>query len=107
MIDERLERDLSRAARPGAPDPGALVEDIAARREHRTKVRRLRAGALALTVVVVGLGAFVAVQANAPGTVAPATGGPTVPPLLAPPLRLGQPTCRVTWIPITVDGSQG
>ncbi|HTG48050.1 MAG TPA: hypothetical protein VK646_10390 [Actinomycetota bacterium] len=107
MIDDRLERDLSRAARPGAPDPGVLVEEIVARRQHRTRVRRLRAGAVAVAIVLVAFGAFVVLQAQAPGTLAPATGGLTAPPAVAPPLRLGQPTCRVTWVPITVDGSHG
>ena len=107
MIDERLERELERAARPAAPDVGALVNDVVRRRARRATARRIQAGAVALVVTAAAFGAFVVVQARTTATVAPGGSPSSTVPQTAPPLRLGFPTCDVTSVPITVDGTHG
>ena len=62
MIDERLERDLERAARPAAPEVGTLVEELVRRRARRAMVRRLQAGAVAIVVMVAAFGTFAGVD---------------------------------------------
>jgi len=107
MIDERLERELERVARAAAPDVGALVDEVLRRRARRATVRRLQAGAVALMVTAAAFGAFVVVQARTTATTAPGGSPSSVVPQAAPPLRLGFPTCDVTSVPVTVDGTQG
>jgi len=110
MIDERLERDLERAARPAAPEVGTLVEELVRRRARRATVRRLQAGAVAIVVMVAAFGTFAVLQGRTETTVTPpaSQGTPTGSgSLAAPPLRLGFPTCNVTSVPITVEGSHG
>ncbi len=48
-LDERLRRELERAARPA--DPSGVYEDLIRRRERRRVVRKIEGGALALVVV--------------------------------------------------------
>ncbi len=48
-LDERLRRDLERAARPA--DPSGVYDELIRRREHRRIARRIQAGALALVVI--------------------------------------------------------
>lgn len=107
MIDERLERELDRAARPAAPDVGALVDDVVRRRARRATTRRIQAGAVALVVTAAAFGAFVVVQARTTATVAPGASPSSTVAQTAPPLRLAFPTCDVTSVPITVDGTHG
>ncbi len=48
-LDDRLRRDLERAARPA--DPAGVYEELIRRRERRRIVRRIEATALAVAVV--------------------------------------------------------
>jgi Tol biopolymer transport system component len=48
-LDDRLRRDLARAARPA--DPAGVYEELIRRRERRRIVRSIQAGALALVVI--------------------------------------------------------
>ena len=79
-IDERLQRDLDRAARPSAPDSGARFEDVERRRARRTLTRKVQTAAL-VTVVLVGTAAgFLALLRNFSGAETPATQATTSPP---------------------------
>ena len=71
-IDERLRRDLDRAARPSAPDSRAQFEDVERRRARRTLTRKVQTAAL-VTVVLVGTAAgFSALLKNFSGAQTPA-----------------------------------
>jgi len=48
-LDDRLRRDLERAARPA--DPSGVYEELIKRRERRRIARRIQAGALAFVVI--------------------------------------------------------
>ena len=48
-LDDRLRRDLERAARPA--DPAGVYEDLIRRRERRRIARKVQAGALAFVVI--------------------------------------------------------
>jgi hypothetical protein len=70
-IDDRLERDLERAARPAAPDPGGVFDDVTRRRARRTAMRKTQTVAL-VAVVLLGTGAgFLALQRNFTGAAVP------------------------------------
>ena len=57
-LDERLRRELERAARPA--DPSGIYEELIRRRERRRIARRVEAGALALVVFAATIGSFFA-----------------------------------------------
>jgi hypothetical protein len=114
-IDDRLERDLDRAARPAAPDPGATFRDVTRRRARRTVARKLQT--VALVVVVLGgtAAGFVALQRNFTGanvpeasstsTPSPSTATPAFAPIAIPsdPTKvfdagLAFPVCRGSMI---------
>ena len=69
-LDERLRRDLEHAARPA--DPTGVYEQLIRRRERRVVVRRLRAGGLAIVVVV---GTIVAVSSGSRASSRPERAG--------------------------------
>src|SRR5262245_4650968 len=74
-IDDRLERDLERAARPAAPDPGATFQDVTRRRAHRTAMRKVQTVALVGVVLLGTIGGFAVLQRNFIGADQPANGG--------------------------------
>jgi WD40 repeat protein len=55
-LDERLRRDLERAAQPA--DPSGIYERLIGRREQRRIAKRLQAGALTLVVIAGSVGGF-------------------------------------------------
>ncbi|MGH2673302.1 MAG: hypothetical protein ACRDHC_10025 [Actinomycetota bacterium] len=55
-LDERLRRELDRAAQPA--DPSGIYEHLIRRRERRRIAKRIQAGALAFVVVTGSIGAF-------------------------------------------------
>ena len=57
-LDERLRREIERAARPA--DPTGVYEELIRRRERRRIARRVEAGALALVVFAATIGGFFA-----------------------------------------------
>jgi Tol biopolymer transport system component len=58
-FDDLLTRELERAGRPAAPDPGEVVDEVRRRRARRGAVRRVQAGVLAVAVVLGTVGVFV------------------------------------------------
>jgi hypothetical protein len=76
-IDDRLERDLERAARPAAPDPGATFRDVTRRRAHRTTVRKVQTVALVAVVLLGTAAGFAVLQGNFIGAKQPEDGGST------------------------------
>lgn len=56
-IDERIRRELERAARPA--DPAGIYEELIRRRERRRLAHRVQAGVLAFVVFLVGIGSLV------------------------------------------------
>jgi len=76
-IDERLERDLERAARPAALDPGATFADVTRRRARRSTVRKLQTVALVAVVLFGTAAGFLVLQRNFVGANQPAGGGTT------------------------------
>jgi hypothetical protein len=78
-IDDRLERDLERAARPAAPDPGATFRDVGRRRARRTVTRKVQT--VALVVVVLGgtAAGFLALQRNFTGESVPEASSTSTP----------------------------
>ena len=74
-IEERLERDLERAARPAEPDPGATFRDVTRRRVRRTTVRKVQTVALVAVVLLGTVGTFAVLQRNFTGADQPAGGG--------------------------------
>jgi hypothetical protein len=78
-IDERLERDLERAARPAAPNPGATLDDVTRRRARRTTARKTQTLALVVVVLVGTAAGFLALQRNFTGAEKPATGSTPTP----------------------------
>ncbi len=57
-LDERLRREIERAARPA--DPSGVYEELIRRRERRRIAHRVEAGALALVVFAATIGGFFA-----------------------------------------------
>ena len=106
-IDDRLRRDLERAARPAAPDAGRLLDDVARRRARRSTVRRVQAGVVAFAVAAAVFGTFAVLQMRASTGSTPGESVAPVVTATAPALHLGFPTCDVSSMPITVDGVQG
>ena len=76
-IDDRLERDLDRAARPAAPDPGATLADVTRRRARRHLVRKAQAIALVAVVLVGTAAGFAVLQRTFSGAHQPETTGTT------------------------------
>jgi hypothetical protein len=76
-IDDRLERDLERAARPAAPDPGATFRDVTRRRARHATVRKVQTVALVAVVLLGTIGGFAVLQRNFTGAQQPETGGST------------------------------
>ncbi|MGZ4148674.1 MAG: hypothetical protein ACXVQJ_01405, partial [Actinomycetota bacterium] len=56
-FDERLTRELERAARPAAPDPVTLFDDVARRRTHRSAVRKAQVVTSVVVVLALVAGA--------------------------------------------------
>ena len=96
-IDDRLERDLERAARPAAPDPGATFREVGRRRARRTVMRKVQT--VALVVVVLGgtAAGFLALQRNFTGESVPEASSTSTP----SPSTTG--TTIVTPIPLPGD----
>jgi hypothetical protein len=76
-IDERLERDLERVARPAAPDPAAALAEVTRRRAHRGVVRKAQTVALVAVVLFGTAAGFLVLQRNFIGANQPADGGAT------------------------------
>jgi hypothetical protein len=74
-IDERLERDLERAGRPAAPDPGAAFRDVTRLRARRTAVRKVQTVALVAVVLLGTIGGFAVLQRNFIGADQPESTG--------------------------------
>jgi hypothetical protein len=72
-LDERLKRELERAARPA--DPSGLYEHLIRRRERRRIARKVQSAALAVVVVLGSIGGFYALtrvfREGAPPVAAP------------------------------------
>jgi len=79
-LDERLRRELERAARPA--DPSGVYEELIRRRERRRIARRVEAGGLALVVFAATVGGFFALTRVFRGSEEP-------PPVAAPPVSNG------------------
>jgi hypothetical protein len=58
-LDDRLTRELERAARAPTSDPVRLFDEIVGRRERRSVARRVRAAALVVIVLTATAGGFV------------------------------------------------
>jgi hypothetical protein len=78
-IDERLERDLERVARPAAPDPAAALADVTRRRAHRGVVRKTQTVALVAVVLFGTAAGFLVLQRNFTGANVPAAGSTSTP----------------------------
>jgi len=78
-IDDRLERDLERAARPAAPDPGAKLRDVSRRRGRRATVRKSQTVALVAVVLLGTAAGFAMLQRNFTGAQQPEAGGTSTP----------------------------
>jgi hypothetical protein len=76
-IDERLERDLERLARPAAPEPGATFRDVTRRRARRATVRKVQTVALVAVVLLGTIGGFAVLQRNFIGADQPEGTGST------------------------------
>jgi len=76
-IDDRLERDLERTARPAAPDPGATFQDVTRRRARRTVVRKTQTVALVAVVLLGTAAGFAVLQRNFIGADQPESSGST------------------------------
>lgn len=61
-LDDRLTRELERAARPPTSDPVRLFDEIVRRRERRSVARRVQAAALVVIVLVATAGGFVVLR---------------------------------------------
>jgi hypothetical protein len=96
-IDDRLERDLERAARPVAADPGSTFRDVTRRRARRTVARKMQT--VALVVVVLGgtAAGFLVLQRNFTGANVPEASSTSTP----SPSTTG--TTLVTPIPLPGD----
>jgi hypothetical protein len=96
-IDDRLERDLDRAARQAAPDPGSTFRDVTRHRARRTVTRKVQT--VALVVVVLGgtAAGFLALQRNFTGANVPEASSSSTP----SPSTTG--TTIVTPIPLPSD----
>jgi hypothetical protein len=57
-FDDKLTRELERAARPAAPDVVRTLEDVTRRRAHRAVVRRVQAVAVVVAILAGTAGAF-------------------------------------------------
>jgi len=66
-IDDRLEQDLERAARPAAPDPGATLGEVTRRRARRQVMRKAQTVALVAVVLVGTVAGFAVLQRNFTG----------------------------------------
>ena len=61
-FDDLLSRELERAARPAAPDPGYVVDQVRRRRARRGVVRRVQAGALTVAVLAATASGFLVLR---------------------------------------------
>jgi hypothetical protein len=77
-FDDRLTRELERAARPAAPDPVRTFEDVTRRRARRTVLRKVQVVAAVVAILVVTAGAFWFVDHRA--ELERPAGAPTPPP---------------------------
>jgi len=75
-LDERLRRELDRAAQPA--DPSGLYEHLIRRREQRRIARRLQAGALTFVVILGSVGGFYALTRIFRETEKPPVAAPTI-----------------------------
>jgi hypothetical protein len=78
-IDDRLERDLERAARPAVPDPGATFRDVTRRRVRRTVARKMQTVALVVFVLGGTAAGFLALQRNVTGANIPQASSTSTP----------------------------
>jgi len=105
-LDDRLRRDLERAARPA--DPSSVYEGLIRRRERRRIARKVRAGALAFVVIAgTAAGVYGLSRVFLGGSVTPGDGSspsvnetPSPSPSAEPgrDLGLGFPVCNVTSV---------
>jgi hypothetical protein len=114
-LDDRLRRDLERAARPA--DPAGVYEELIRRRERRRIAHRIEATALAVAVVAATIAGtyalsrvFWADTTTAGGGVSPsATAVPTPSPTspATSDIGLGFPVCNVTSVQGHFGDAQG
>lgn len=106
-LDDRLRRDLERAARPA--DPAGVYEELIRRRERRRILRRIEATALAVAVVAgtiagtYGLSRVFWADTTTPGgDGSPSVSTPPTSPRPSPPrtsdIGLGFPVCNLTSV---------
>jgi hypothetical protein len=74
-LDERLTRDLERAAEPRAAGP-EIFSDIERRRDRHERASRVRRGALAVLVIAATVGGFLAVRTTVGDRSSPGVGPP-------------------------------
>ena len=115
-LDDRLRRDLERAARPA--DPAGVYEELIRRRERRRIARRIEATALAVAVVAgtiagtYGLSRVFWADTTTPGgggspsVSAPPT-SPSPSPQATSDIGLGFPVCNVTSVQGTFGDGLG
>ena len=75
-LDERLRRELDRAAQPA--DPSGLYEHLIRRRERRQIARKVQSGLLAIVVLAGSVGAFYALTRIFSGSETPDVATPSV-----------------------------
>ncbi len=101
-LDERLRRELERAARPA--DPTGVYEELIRRRERRRIVRRVEAGFVAFAVSVGSIvGIWVLVRGSEGGTVATPGPGDEIAALLYRSPFGQPPTDGGAWQPTSLE----